>query len=122
VRYRLATALGAVLLIVACSTSRNVPKQQTRQQQQRYVPVGSDPEVALDTQTGMLCRTVAVASPGDTRSASLPLCGQPIYVDSSTGEALDPACAVTSRDKKLGFVPDACKSGKTWVLQPSKAK
>jgi hypothetical protein len=35
----------------------------SNQQQQpctaRYVPVGNDPDIALDTQTGSLCRTVA---------------------------------------------------------------
>jgi hypothetical protein len=43
----------------------------------------------------MLCRTIA-----DTNG---PL------------EILDPACAVSEQDKKLGFVPAACKSGKSWV-------
>ena len=27
----------------------------------------------------------------------------------------EPGCAVSEEDKKLGFVPDSCKSGRTWV-------
>jgi hypothetical protein len=61
----------------------------------RYVPVGNDPEIALDTQTGSLCRTIS-----DTND--------PLGI-------LDSACGVTEQERKVGFVPDGCKSGRTWV-------
>jgi hypothetical protein len=53
---------------------RKVPSDATevsRPAPGRYVPVGSDPRAALDTQTGRLCRTVEAA---DAHS-DLPLCG-----------------------------------------------
>ena len=95
--------IGVVALAAcnnACSDLINSRSGQGKQQVQqpctaRYAPVGSNPEIALDTQTGMLCRTVA-----DTND---PL------------EILDPACALSEQNRKAGFVPDACKSGKTWV-------
>jgi hypothetical protein len=61
----------------------------------RFVPVGNNPDIALDSQTGMLCRTVS-----DTND--------PLGI-------LDPACAVDEQGKKLGFVPVGCSGGKTWV-------
>lgn len=61
----------------------------------RYLPVGDNPDIALDTQTGMLCRTfedpVVPVGPGD------------------------PACGVTEEQKERAFVPHACKTGQTWV-------
>jgi hypothetical protein len=79
----------------ARSTQENGTTQQNVPHPQRYVPVGNNPEIALDTETGMLCRTVADAN-------------------DSLG-ILDPSCAVDPEQKKLGFIPIACKSGKTWV-------
>jgi hypothetical protein len=61
----------------------------------RYAPVGNNPDIALDTQTGTLCRTIA-----DTND--------PLGI-------MDSACGVNQQEKKLGFVPSGCKSGQTWV-------
>jgi hypothetical protein len=59
----------AVILIaggIACSDlSKESPKLEAKQDapcHQRYVPVGNNPDIALDTQTGSLCRTVVYAS------------------------------------------------------------
>jgi hypothetical protein len=79
----------------ARSTQENGTTQQNVSHPQRYVPVGNNPEIALDTETGVLCRTIA-----DTNA---PL------------DILDPSCAVDQEQKKLGFIPIACKNGKTWV-------
>jgi uncharacterized lipoprotein YajG len=60
-----------------------------RQQQppaQRFLPVGNNPEIALDSQNGTLCRTVPAAG-------------------------REPGCALSEEEKKLGFVPLSCKSG-----------
>ncbi len=79
----------AVILIaggIACSDlSNDSPKKDAKQDapcSARYVPVGNNPDVALDTQTGSLCRTVpeiAGSSSGATtqnpdKYASLPAC------------------------------------------------
>jgi glucose dehydrogenase len=61
--------LFAVVLVaggVACSdVSKESPKQDVKQDVPcpgRYVPVGNNPDIALDTQTGSLCRTVVYAN------------------------------------------------------------
>lgn len=61
----------------------------------RYVPVGNNPEIALDTQTGTLCRTIA-----DTND--------PLGIR-------DPACGVSQQQRNSGFVPSGCKADQTWV-------
>src|SRR4051812_27521391 len=68
---------------------------------QRFVPVGTNPEIALDTVMGKLCRTV-------------PNGGDPLGI-------LDPGCGVTKEMKDIGFVPKKCSSGKTWVKSESKS-
>jgi hypothetical protein len=51
---------------IACSDlSKEPSKQEVKQSapcSARYVPVGNNPDIALDTQTGSLCRTVVYAS------------------------------------------------------------
>lgn len=60
---------GVVLIAcgVACSDlSKESPRQEAKQDapcSARYVPVGNNPDIALDTQTGSLCRTIATAGP-----------------------------------------------------------
>jgi hypothetical protein len=95
-------ALVLCLIVAACSNwDRSVQQNESHSARsgspyvQRYVPVGGDPSIALDTQTGMLCRTVDDAN-------------DPLRL-------FDPTCAVTPEQKKLGFVPTACKKGVTWV-------
>ncbi len=85
----------ALCLFNGCtdSTTRSKPEAPYSQ---RYVPVGNNPDVALDTQTGMLCRTVEDA-------------GAPLGI-------LDSRCGVSEQEKSFGFVPKTCNSGKTWVL------
>ena len=50
----------------------------------RYVPVGNNPEIALDTQTGVLCRTVPEASENKSsdRYANLGSCGSGMLIES----------------------------------------
>jgi hypothetical protein len=63
---RMISLLGTVLVtvfIIACSDlsrdqSEKLPKEEVPCAA-RFVPVGNNPEIALDTQTGSLCRTVA---------------------------------------------------------------
>ena len=96
-RMRLAL-LGALFLTMfsnACSDRNADSTRQERPCTARYVPVGNDPDIALDTQTGSLCRTVA-----DTND--------PLGIR-------DAACGVTPEMKKVGFVPNGCKGGQTWV-------
>jgi hypothetical protein len=67
----------------------------------RYVPVGNDPEITLDTQTGVLCRTYE-------------------RTNETINTALDKLlCEVTQEQKKKGFVPEGCKNGNTWVKSES---
>lgn len=92
------TILACSVLLLGCQGRGTQPDRRESATSgapcaQRYVLVGSDPEIALDTQLGVLCRTVA--NPDD-----------PLGI-------LDPECAVTERDKS--FIPDTCKSGRTWV-------
>lgn len=100
---------GAILslALLLCSCNRLASRPQQTQQSirtattepapfQRFLPTGNDPQLALDTQTGMLCRTVP-----------------PVYSGDPLG-ILDPACGVTREYKNLGFVPNGCK-GPTWV-------
>jgi hypothetical protein len=94
--------LALLLLLAGCSdvNSGGTAKQEQSQTPkppavQRFVSVGNDPEIALDTQEGMLCRTV-------------PYPNDPLGI-------LDENCAITAEQKKLGFVPDNCKSKQTWV-------
>src|SRR5436305_11398705 len=94
----LTLVLSAIVACVNCGDfGKSQPKEKAQDAQctARYVPVGNDPEIALDTQMGQLCRTV-----DDT--------GDPLGI-------LDPACGVTADMKKVGFVPRECKSGQTWI-------
>lgn len=88
--------LPAVALSIGCASfGKNAAASKDAPCVARYVPVGNEPEIALDTQSGQICRTV-----DDTND--------PLGI-------LDAACAVTADMKKVGFVPRACKSGHTWV-------
>jgi hypothetical protein len=55
----------AIVFSVACSDSSKDQSRRAEQSKQeppcaaRFAPVGNNPEIALDTQTGSLCRTVA---------------------------------------------------------------
>jgi glucose dehydrogenase len=89
--------LFLTILSVACSDlSKDQSKEQPKEEAPctaRFVPVGNNPDIALDTQTGSLCRTVAdtndplgirdpndktwVRGTGDEKAdkyASLPVC------------------------------------------------
>jgi hypothetical protein len=82
-------------LFLGCTSQPNSP-----QSQQRFLPVGNNPEIALDTSRGILCRTVTdVQAPANL---------------------FDPACELTDaqraeQEKYKGFVVDSCKTGRTWV-------
>lgn len=62
---------------------------------QRFLPAGGDPEIALDTKLGVLCRTIT--DPGKPNN---------LY---------EPGCELKEEYKKSGFIPDSCPSGKTWT-------
>jgi hypothetical protein len=58
---------------IACSVeNQKPPEKQDAPCAARFVPTGNDPDIALDTQTGTLCKTV----PNTTNHAyeSLPAC------------------------------------------------
>jgi hypothetical protein len=84
-----------------------------RQQQphaQRFLPVGNNPEIALDSQDGTLCRTVP-APLGHTQQVAQPFA---TWLRQQ-GAGREPGCAVSEEEKKLGFIPASCKSRQTWV-------
>ena len=64
-RLALLFTLVFTLFSNGCSLLKDQSKQNagSKQQEQpctvRYAPVDSNPDLALDTQTGMLCRTIA---------------------------------------------------------------
>jgi hypothetical protein len=97
--------LAAMLFTLFSNACTDLWKDQSKQNENskqqetpcaaRYVPVGNNPEIALDTQTGTLCRTIA-----DTND--------PLGIR-------DSACGVSQQEKKSGFVPSACRSGETWA-------
>ena len=60
----------------------------------RYFPVGNNPEIALDTQTGTLCRTIS-----DTNG--------PLGIREA-------ACGVSQQEKKSGLVPNGCRADQIW--------
>jgi hypothetical protein len=99
-------ALLVMLLCLLCGCSdsnknnavANQPTPAPTKQQdtsQRFLPAGGDPEIALDTKLGVLCRTIT--DPGKPNN---------LY---------DAGCEVKEEYKKLGFIPDSCRSGKTWT-------
>lgn len=90
------TTFALVAMLAGCGDFGKSSSKKDTQCTARYAPVGNNPEIALDTQSGQLCRTVA-----DTND--------PLGI-------LDPACGVSEEMKKVGFVPRGCKSsGQTWV-------
>jgi hypothetical protein len=93
-RFELFVTLALVILSCACQKTQS-KQNADRPCAARYLPVGDNPDIALDTQTGMLCRTF------DDTSAP-------------TGFR-DPACGVTEEQKQRSFVPYTCKTGQTWV-------
>jgi hypothetical protein len=87
-------ALALALIGSACVKTQSKPAAD-RPCAARYLPVGDNPDIALDTQTGMLCRTFDdTTAPSDFR---------------------DPGCGVTEEQRLRNFVPYMCKSGQTWV-------
>lgn len=54
------TILGVILLAanVACSVQPQPQAKQDAPCAARFVPTGGDPDIALDTQAGTLCKTV----------------------------------------------------------------
>lgn len=64
----LALSLVALIVFSGCETKTNVPCTA------RYLPVGSDPDIALDTQTGALCKTFVSGDNKDDRYARIPVC------------------------------------------------
>lgn len=79
------------------------------QQAQRFVPTGSDPQVALDTQKGTLCRTIPASAGASDKYADLPLCtGEataPRPVRFAWKEALSQAPLAVSCNVRKGLIP-----------------
>jgi hypothetical protein len=68
--------LASVLIVSSTARSNDEPKPQAKQDAPcaaRFVPTGNDPEIALDTQKGVLCKTVGNTTNG--KYQSLPTCG-----------------------------------------------
>jgi len=96
----LAIILFFLTLVVysGCSRSSNAGADQKKSPAtppQRFLPVGNDPEIALDTARGILCRTVTDPD--------------------APANLFDAGCEIPEKNKSLQFIPDSCKSGKTWV-------
>jgi hypothetical protein len=127
----LVLSLSLVLLVLS-----GCRQQQARAQ--RFLPLGDNPEIALDSQEGKLCRTVPAARRGQAGLPGAPAPGIKTFSEwkaeqsdqagiagagGKTAEkdplglftSGEPECAVSEVAKKRGFVPESCKSGQTWV-------
>ncbi len=119
--FALTSGLALLLLSVGCAPNRPsfpsqevknvVPESHEAPVGQRYVPTGGNPDVALDTSTGTLCRTIE-PTPGTTdKYARLPMCG-----------AVSPSAAVPVKfawDKALQASPLSASCYQTKSLLPS---
>jgi hypothetical protein len=64
----LALSFVALIILSGCETKSDVPCAA------RYLPVGGNIDIALDTQTGALCKTFVSGENKDDRYARLPVC------------------------------------------------
>lgn len=64
----LALSLAALIVFSGCETRSDIPCTA------RYLPVGNNPDIALDTQTGVLCKTFVSGENKDDRYARLSVC------------------------------------------------
>jgi glucose dehydrogenase len=65
----LALSFAALIVVSGCeATKPDVPCTA------RYLPVGNNPDIALDTQTGALCKTFVTGENKDDRYARVPVC------------------------------------------------
>jgi len=69
-------AVMFVILNFACADQQKASQQKdiSTSCTNRFVPVGNNPEIALDTQTGALCRTVAADDKNPDKYATVPVC------------------------------------------------
>jgi hypothetical protein len=79
---KLLLGLALALGLAGCTAGRNAAPQKADVAPhitpsvagQRFAPTGSDPEIALDTESGSLCRTVALTPRSAGKYAKLPMC------------------------------------------------
>jgi hypothetical protein len=81
----LTPVFATLLLSVGCTADKPslppqkvesvTPEPRDASKGQRFIPTGSNPEIALDTLTGTLCRTVEPTSGATDKYAKLPTCG-----------------------------------------------
>lgn len=99
------TAIIILLCFISgCSgadKATSAPSKNATASVQRFLPTGNDPSIALDTQSGELCRTVS--DPG------------------TPDNFYEAGCEIKDEYKDLHFVPDSCRSGKTWTRADLKA-
>ncbi len=78
-------AFATLLGLVGCTADKPSPPPQKAEsltpepsdasQGHRFVPTGANPEIALDTLSGTLCRTIAPTTGATDKYAKLPMCG-----------------------------------------------
>lgn len=117
----LAPVFGVLLFPVGCTPNRSflpsqgaknvTPEPRDASQGQRFMPTGGNPEIALDTASGTLCRTIE-STPGATdKYAKLPMCA---------AESSSPAMPVTfAWDKALKEAPLSASCYQAKSLLPS---
>jgi hypothetical protein len=103
----LAPVLGLLLFPMGCTPNKSVsslqevknvpPEPRDASGGHRFLPTGGNPEIALDTSSGTLCRTIEPTPGATDKYAELPICG----AESST-----PAVPITfAWDKALKEAP-----------------
>jgi hypothetical protein len=77
---RYVSVLPLIMVLIGCENVRPGSSRKPEEQQQpsatssRFQLVGNNPEIALDTQRGTLCRTIPAQPGAADRYAKLPLC------------------------------------------------
>jgi hypothetical protein len=117
----LGPVFGFLLFSVGCKPNNSpLPSQEVKNvtpeprdasRSQRFMPTGGNPEIALDTSSGSLCRTIEPTPEATDKYAKLPMCG---------AESLSPAVqAVFVWDKALKEAPLSASCYQAKSLLPS---
>ena len=116
--------LSCLMILCSCGCESQKPTPQKRPEGAqtatgRFAPTGSDPAVALDTQTGRLCRTTSTGG----SHADLPQCGEgdaehveQVSVDPKKWENAEIAVTCSGKEHFLPTYPEGAKGEKNVVL------
>jgi hypothetical protein len=121
---KIGVVFSCIIILCSCGCESRKPAPQsgregTQAAAGRFVPTGSDPTVALDTQTGRLCRTTSTVG----GHADLPQCGdgkaeqvEQVNVDPKVWENAEIAVTCSGKDHLLPTYPMDAKGEKNVVL------